>query len=401
MNVIEKVINEEYPPLFAWECDFATPDWLWESAEGGKVKCGICRHSCVIPKGGTGFCMARENRDGVMYTRGFGSLGNLYIDRFLFNVPSLVVGGHYCNYRCRFCFAHTWINHKKELPKGVGFTFPFKGLQMIDGELKASSIKATPEMIVSLCLEQNIKHIQMACNEPTVNIEYTMLLAELALRHGIATTLWTNGYSNERVTRYYAKTMSRIEVGVKTLDQDAFDRTVSPGKKVDVNGILENLIILHDNKADFCIHLLADGEHADPKETVKMMGKFKDAIGPAAAAKIPITVLAVERYANNRIVFDVERRGAVPDHLNVRPGDIIGALELEMSLKRMGFKNTTTHYSSDYKTIHGNYPAFFPEEAKCGRLAEIEKKPVDNSLRSYVYLGQSFDEAPKVRNLGE
>ena len=42
---------------------------LWyEKAAGGRVRCLLCPHQCLIQDRRRGICEVRDNRDGVLYT---------------------------------------------------------------------------------------------------------------------------------------------------------------------------------------------------------------------------------------------------------------------------------------------------------------------------------------------
>ena len=43
-----------------------------EILEGGKIRCNVCSHRCVIPEGGSGFCAVRVNSGGKMHLSVYG-----------------------------------------------------------------------------------------------------------------------------------------------------------------------------------------------------------------------------------------------------------------------------------------------------------------------------------------
>jgi len=40
----------------------------WKAAGGGKVKCALCAHNCLISKGKRGICGVRLNKNGALYS---------------------------------------------------------------------------------------------------------------------------------------------------------------------------------------------------------------------------------------------------------------------------------------------------------------------------------------------
>lgn len=387
---INKIINDAWPTFTVNQFRTESPPWLYEQLDNEYVKCGVCKRRCVIPPGGTGFCLARENEGGKVVNKKFGSLNALYPDPFWCGDETdvLSVDGFNCNFRCRFCFATTWMTDKKELPPIIGFQFPFNSAyERNRNESENKRIIVEPRTIVEICKTRGLKYIVLGRSEPSVNVEFTMQLASAALAEGIGTIVYTNGYSTEPVNKDYAKLMSDIVVGVKCyFDQAGYDKVCGAG--IDVNGIFETILDLHKYGGKYRIDLLADGMHGDPREAYRMIGKLKEYLTPEEVKELDISIIPVVCFSN-------KPGSKVEDKLiNARPGDIIGAVELEMGLKRLGFHNAHTQYSIDYKAIYGEYPSFWCEEAKNGWLAEVEKKEFKNDIKSYVYLGSPVRREP-------
>ena len=45
---------------------------LYQRLSGGKVRCDLCAHRCVIFPGQAGICRVRQNRDGNLYSLVYG-----------------------------------------------------------------------------------------------------------------------------------------------------------------------------------------------------------------------------------------------------------------------------------------------------------------------------------------
>ena len=108
-------------------------------------------------------------------------------------------------------------------------------------------------------------------------------------------------------------------------------------------------------------------------------GKLKEQLPEEDIESLGITVIPVV-YHGDRAVVHPPTGAYISDQLNVRPGDIVKAIELEIELKKMGFKNAHTKYSNDYKRIYGECPNFFPAEARGGVMDRIEK---ENGIQPY------------------
>lgn len=66
--------------------------YLYEKLEHGNVRCKTCNRECIISPGATGFCKARENRDGTLYSLEYGLISSLSINpaeknRFIISIP--------------------------------------------------------------------------------------------------------------------------------------------------------------------------------------------------------------------------------------------------------------------------------------------------------------------------
>src|SRR6202051_2730154 len=83
----------------------------WESGPGGPVHCYLCPRHCHIHPGQAGFCFIRVNREGKLYSLGYGSPAALQIDpiekktlsHFLPGSRVFSMGTAGCNMGCFFC----------------------------------------------------------------------------------------------------------------------------------------------------------------------------------------------------------------------------------------------------------------------------------------------------------
>jgi len=41
---------------------------FYEKLRNNSVRCGVCRHRCIIASGKRGYCKTRLNKDGILYT---------------------------------------------------------------------------------------------------------------------------------------------------------------------------------------------------------------------------------------------------------------------------------------------------------------------------------------------
>lgn len=144
------------------------------------VKCQLCFRECIIAAGDRGFCGARENRGGKLYSLVYGRPCALQTDPIELEPMYHLLPGHRnlalatagCNFRCRFC--HNWHISQRgpDETKNYGFS---------------------PEEIVKMAVERGCESISSTMNEPTVFYEYMRDIAKLARERGLRTLFHTNG----------------------------------------------------------------------------------------------------------------------------------------------------------------------------------------------------------------
>lgn len=156
---------------------------LYETLDGGRVRCSLCVHRCVILPGDKGICKVRENRDGELYTLVYGIPLSQAVDPIekkpLFHFHpastafSIATAG--CNFRCSFC-QNADIS---QMPRDRG-------------EIRGYHTSA--EAVVEAARRAGSRSIAYTYTEPTIFFEYTYDIARLAQQMGIASVYVTNGY---------------------------------------------------------------------------------------------------------------------------------------------------------------------------------------------------------------
>ncbi|MBN3036951.1 MAG: AmmeMemoRadiSam system radical SAM enzyme, partial [Candidatus Diapherotrites archaeon] len=85
---------------------------LYSKLKDKQVKCNLCMRQCTIPDGALGFCRARKNRNGVLYSEVYGKACTVAVDpiekkpffHFLPGTDALSIATTGCNFRCKHCF---------------------------------------------------------------------------------------------------------------------------------------------------------------------------------------------------------------------------------------------------------------------------------------------------------
>ncbi len=159
------------------------PALYYEKGSDGAVKCLLCPHGCVIPRGKKGRCLARVNKDGELYAQSFGRITSIALDpiekkpllHFFPGSTILSLGSYGCNFRCAFC-----QNHEISM-----------------GEAQWKSME--PANVAALSLDLRARGnigVAYTYNEPLIAFEFLQACAALIHRQGQKNVLVTNGFVN-------------------------------------------------------------------------------------------------------------------------------------------------------------------------------------------------------------
>jgi pyruvate formate lyase activating enzyme len=153
----------------------------WEAEPSGRVHCYLCPRHCRIHSGQSGFCFIRVNRDGKLYTLGYGAPAALQIDpiekkplnHFLPGTRVFSMGTAGCNMGCFFC--QNWDISKSR-------------------QDQVRSQHVPPEDVPLLALHYGCDSLAFTYNEPTIWGEYVIDICRAARQYGLKTVMVSNGY---------------------------------------------------------------------------------------------------------------------------------------------------------------------------------------------------------------
>jgi len=187
---------------------------LWEEAGGGRVRCKLCAHRCLIPLGGRGVCMVRENRGGKLYSLVYGRIVSQALDpvekkplfHFLPGTGTLSIATVGCNFRCDFC-----QNYEiSQLPREHG--------GRIVGE------EVTPEDLIFAAKSTQARSISYTYTEPTIFFEFCYETGKLAAKEGLKNIFATNGYMTEEALEEARGWLHAANVDLKSFSEDFYRR---------------------------------------------------------------------------------------------------------------------------------------------------------------------------------
>ncbi|MEA2053829.1 MAG: AmmeMemoRadiSam system radical SAM enzyme [Candidatus Thermoplasmatota archaeon] len=177
----------------------------------GKIKCYLCPHGCVIPKGKRGICGVRENRDGKLYTLIHSLCSSVYPDpiekkplfHFHPGTTALSLGTVGCNLKCLYCQNYTISQAKPE-----------------DHILT----DVPPEEAVKKAKEYGCEGIAWTYNEPTIWWEYTYDSAKIAKREGLYTVYVTNGFAGKDAIKEISPYLDAANVDIKAMNEEFYKK---------------------------------------------------------------------------------------------------------------------------------------------------------------------------------
>jgi len=172
---------------------------LWHK-EGKKIRCELCARRCLIPENKEGFCRVRVNKKGTLYTLNYGKIISMDVDpiekkplfHFYPGSHTLSLASVGCNFKCQFCI--NWEISQAE--KITGKTY-------------------TPEDIIKIANEKNLKIIAYTYSEPTMFFEFAYRVSRIAKRYNIKSVFVTNGYLTSDAIKKIGKYLDAVCVDIK------------------------------------------------------------------------------------------------------------------------------------------------------------------------------------------
>ncbi|MCM8759600.1 MAG: radical SAM protein, partial [Candidatus Omnitrophica bacterium] len=151
---------------------------FYEKADSQTVKCYLCPKNCLIPEGKYGFCRARKNIGGTLYSMGYGKPCSVAIDpmekkplfHYLPGSRTFSIASAGCSLRCLFC--QNWQ------------------ISQCSPE-QTRNYNLSPQDVVRLAKEKNCPVIAYTYSEPVNFYEYMLDTAMIAKKQGIKNIMHT------------------------------------------------------------------------------------------------------------------------------------------------------------------------------------------------------------------
>ncbi len=186
---------------------------LFETLDGGRVRCFACAHRCTIANGETGFCRLRVNRAGKLYVP-FGYVSGAQCDpvekKPFFHVrpgaAAYSFGMLGCNFHCSFC--QNWVT-SQALRESIAVSPPFR---------------TTPDELVRSALDHGAEIVVSTYNEPLITSEWAVAVFRKARAAGLLTAYVSNGYATRESLEYLRPWLDLYKVDLKSFDEGRYRR---------------------------------------------------------------------------------------------------------------------------------------------------------------------------------
>jgi pyruvate formate lyase activating enzyme len=236
----------------------------WESVKGNFVRCLLCPRRCVLGEAQRGVCTVRINREGLLYTLGYGNPVAVHIDPiekkpFFHVLPgteafSIAVAG--CNMRCLFC--QNWQISQSKPDEVISYDM-------------------TPEDVVSEAIKNKCPFIVYTYTEPTVFYEYMLDISKLARKAGLKNGMHTCGYINPEPLKELLKYMDAVNVDIKGFNPEFYKKM---GALAELEPVLETVKTIKNQGVWLELtNLIIPGQNDDPKEIRRMCEWVKQNLG--------------------------------------------------------------------------------------------------------------------------
>lgn len=178
----------------------------WEKADGGKVRCLLCPHTCLIAEGKSGICLIRKNIGGELIQTAYGEVCSISVDpiekkplyHFLPGSDILSIGTNGCNMRCRHC--QNWEITTQETPRK----------------------KVTPEELLALSVKNGSIGIAYTYNEPSIWFEFVYDCAQVFKKAGRKNVLVTNGQINPAPLKELIPLIDAANIDIKGFTEEFY-----------------------------------------------------------------------------------------------------------------------------------------------------------------------------------
>ena len=188
---------------------------LYKKLENGKIQCLLCPNYCPLNENQFGLCGTRlrvkeeviNQFSGIISSSGMDPIEKKPLYHFYPSSAIFSVGFYGCTLKCQFCQNYS-----------ISQYHPGK-----------NEHKISPEDMIDLLKEKNLKSIAFTYSEPTLYFEWVLETAILCRKNNIKTVLVTNGYLNPEPAEILLEYIDAANIDLKAWSEE-FYKKICGGK---------------------------------------------------------------------------------------------------------------------------------------------------------------------------
>lgn len=240
------------------------PAKFYETLENGEVRCSLCPNRCTLIDGQIGFCKARKNVSGQLYSMVYGKISSAHLDpiekkplyHFLPGTTAYSISTTGCNLQCKFC--QNWQ---------ISQIFPWE----------IESRKMTPEDVVQEAKNSGAKSIAFTYNEPTVYYEYMYDIARLARQAGLKNVVISSGYINPEPLRELLPNIDAYKIDFKGFNNKFYQEMTVSGR---AEPVLESMKLIKETGVWLeIVNLVIPGQNDSDQDLKNLILWVKNNLG--------------------------------------------------------------------------------------------------------------------------
>jgi pyruvate formate lyase activating enzyme len=247
----------------------------YDKLDGGKVRCQLCPHNCIISEGKLGICGVRRNTGGDLYSETYEKVSAVHFDpiekkplyHFLPGKIILSIGSVGCNLSCNFC-------QNCDISQVTVDDFSwFKHYTVGD--------------IVDLAVSRNVNAgVSYTYNEPSIHYEYVLEIATEIKKRKMYNVMVSNGFINREPLQKLLPVIDAFNIDLKAFTDEFYRKQTRSA----LQPVLDTLKLLNESGNHFEItNLVIPTLNDDPLTFGKMIDWIYRELGEH-------TVLHLSRY---------------------------------------------------------------------------------------------------------
>ncbi len=234
-----------------------------ETLDGGKIRCRLCPHACVLAEGAAGRCGVRRVLGGKLRALTAERVAALHVDpvekkpfyHVLPGAPVLSFAAVGCNLSCRFCQNASISQFQGDFPPGE---------------------RVSPARIVEMALESGCPAVAATYTEPTVFFELAREVGREAQSRGLLNLWVTNGFLSGEAREDLAGWLDGANLDLKSMRDQTY-REYCGGRLAPV---LETIEDLHKKGVWIEVTTLVVPGMNDTREELREAARFLTSLSP-------------------------------------------------------------------------------------------------------------------------